>query len=222
MLIARPFAELGRVLNLCRMILRFSKMALLGAVLSVLCVALPAIAQSDSEDARTAGPVSVEGRVGSELAILFEQLAKAKTPDDAKIIENEIWDRWIHSGSISVDLLLDRGLEALAEGDYERSLTFLDEVVDLAPGFAEGWNKRATIYFLLDDYAGALGDIEATLALEPRHFGAIGGLALILEELGDKQGALEAYRRVLNVYPWLEGAVESESRLTVEMEGRGI
>lgn len=222
MLIARPFAELGRVLNLRRMILRFTKMALLSAVLSLPGFTLPAAAQSDSEDGRTTGPVSVESRVGSELAILFEQLAKAKTPDDAKIIENEIWDRWIHSGSISVDLLLDRGLEALAEGDYERSLTFLDEVVDLAPGFAEGWNKRATLYFLLDDYAGALGDIEATLALEPRHFGAIGGLALILEELGDKQGALEAYRRVLNVYPWLEGAVESESRLTVEIEGRGI
>jgi len=222
MLITRLFAELSRALNLWQMILRFSKMALLGAVLSVTYHGSPTFAQSGGDDARAAGPVSVEGRIGSELAILFEQLAEAKTPDDAKIIENEIWDRWIHSGSISVDLLLNRGLEALAEGDYARALTFLDEVVDLAPGFAEGWNKRATVYFLLNDYAGALGDIEATLALEPRHFGAIGGLALILEDLGDKQGALEAYRRVLNVYPWLEGAVESESRLTVEIEGRGI
>lgn len=157
-----------------------------------------------------------------QLDTLFAQLARARTPDDAKIIEKAIWDRWNRSGSISVDLLMDRGLEALSEGDYERALSFLDEVTDLAPGYAEGWNKRATIHFLREDYASALSDLETTLALEPRHFGAIGGLALILEDLGDKQGALEAYRRVLAVYPWLEGAVEAESRLTVEIEGRGI
>ena len=153
---------------------------------------------------------------------LFSQLAQSKTPEDAKVVEDLIWDVWNRSGSISVDLLMDRALEALAAGNYDNSLTFLDEVVDLAPGYSEGWNKRATVHFLRDDYASALGDLEATLALEPRHFGAIAGLALVLEDLGDKEGALDAYRRVLAVYPYLEGAGEAESRLTVEIEGRGI
>ncbi|MAN60416.1 MAG: hypothetical protein CMI60_00585 [Parvibaculum sp.] len=153
---------------------------------------------------------------------LFSQLAQSKTPEDAKVVEDLIWDVWNRSGSISVDLLMDRALQALAAGNYEDSLTFLDEVVDLAPGYSEGWNKRATVHFLRDDYASALGDLEATLALEPRHFGAIAGLALVLEDLGDKEGALDAYRRVLAVYPFLEGAGEAESRLTVEIEGRGI
>tara|TARA_R110002110_G_scaffold16746_7_gene72124 strand:+ start:5047 stop:5652 length:606 start_codon:yes stop_codon:yes gene_type:complete len=153
---------------------------------------------------------------------LFSQLAQSKTPEDAKVVEDLIWDVWNRSGSISVDLLMDRALEALAAGNYENSLTFLDEIVDLAPGYSEGWNKRATVHFLRDDYASALGDLEATLALEPRHFGAIAGLALVLEDLGDKEGALDAYRRVLAVYPYLEGAGEAESRLTVEIEGRGI
>lgn len=153
---------------------------------------------------------------------LFSQLAQSKTPEDAKVVEDLIWDVWNRSGSISVDLLMDRALQALAAGNYENSLTFLDEVVDLAPGYSEGWNKRATVHFLRDDYASALGDLEATLALEPRHFGAIAGLALVLEDLGDKEGALDAYRRVLAVYPFLEGAGEAESRLTVEIEGRGI
>lgn len=157
-----------------------------------------------------------------QLDRLFSQLAQSKTPEDAKVIEDLIWDVWNRSGSISVDLLMDRALEALAAGDYDNSLTFLDEIVDLAPGYSEGWNKRATVHFLRDDYASALGDLEATLALEPRHFGAIAGLALVLEDLGDKEGALDAYRRVLAVYPYLEGAGEAESRLTVEIEGRGI
>ncbi|MCE7998665.1 MAG: hypothetical protein HEP70_07395 [Rhodobiaceae bacterium] len=157
-----------------------------------------------------------------QLDRLFSQLAQSKTPEDAKVIEDLIWDVWNRSGSISVDLLMDRALEAMAAGDYDNSLTFLDEIVDLAPGYSEGWNKRATVHFLRDDYASALGDLEATLALEPRHFGAIAGLALVLEDLGDKEGALDAYRRVLAVYPYLEGAGEAESRLTVEIEGRGI
>lgn len=157
-----------------------------------------------------------------QLDQLFGQLAHSKTPEEAKVIEDLIWDVWNRSGSISVDLLMERALEALAAGDYDNSLTFLDEIVDLAPGYSEGWNKRATVHFLRDDYARALGDLEATLALEPRHFGAIAGLALVLEDLGDKEGALDAYRRVLSVYPYLEGAGEAESRLTVEVEGRGI
>lgn len=163
-----------------------------------------------------------ENGVAGELNTLFLQLSHARTQEDAKLVEDAIWKRWNQSGSVSVDLLLSRGLEALSKGDYDRSLSFLDEVVDLAPGYPEGWNKRATVHFLREDYENALNDIQTTLALEPRHFGAIGGLALMLEDLGDKEGALDAYRRVLAVYPWLEGAVEAESRLTVEVEGRGI
>ncbi len=157
-----------------------------------------------------------------QLDQLFAQLAVARTPDDAKEVEQAIWARWNRSGSISVDLLMSRGVRALADGEIDIALTFFDEVVDLAPGYAEGWNKRATVHFLKDDYAAALSDIETTLALEPRHFGAIGGLALVLEDLGDKEGARDAYRRALVVYPWLEGAADAENRLTVEIDGRGI
>jgi len=182
--------------------------------------AAPAVA---SEGLLNASPaVAPKTTESVQLDRLFVQLAQSQTPEDAKVVEGLIWSVWNRSGSISVDLLMDRGLEALAAGNYETALTFLDEVVDLAPGYSEGWNKRATVYFLQDDYASALNDLEATLALEPRHFGAIGGLALVLEDLGDKEGALDAYRRVLAVYPFLEGAVEAESRLSVEIEGRGI
>lgn len=176
-----------------------------------------------NDGATAASPiVAPKNAVSVQLDRLFAQLAQSQTPEDAKIVEGLIWNVWNRSGSISVDLLMDRGLDALSEGNYENALTFMDEVVDLAPGYSEGWNKRATVHFLRDDYASALNDLEATLALEPRHFGAIGGLALVLEDIGDKEGALDAYRRVLAVHPFLEGAGDAESRLTVELEGRGI
>lgn len=185
-------------------------------------LALVPYVQADEASGTPETETATPSAASVQLDRLFSQLAQSKTPEDAKVIEELIWDVWNRSGSISVDLLMDRALEALAAGDYDNSLTFLDEIVDLAPGYSEGWNKRATVHFLRDDYASALGDLEATLALEPRHFGAIAGLALVLEDLGDKEGALDAYRRVLAVYPYLEGAGEAESRLTVEIEGRGI
>ncbi|MEQ9520561.1 MAG: tetratricopeptide repeat protein [Parvibaculum sp.] len=208
--------------------------ALLFAALMMAALTVPSVLVGVAAAAGLAGesvdtpPREANGKLPSktardiELDQLFVQLSVAKTPDDAKEVEKAIWARWNKSGSISVDLLMSRGVHALSEGDVDVALTFFDEVVDLAPGYAEGWSKRATVHFLKDDYSAALSDIEATLALEPRHFGAIGGLALVLEDLGDKEGARDAYRRVLKVYPWLEGAVDAENRLTVEIDGRGI
>ncbi len=188
-----------------------------------LIISFGSVPALSAEPGVSASPdVTLKTTESVQLDRLFVQLAQSRTPEDAKIVEGLIWNIWNRSGSISVDLLMDRGIDALAAGNYDTALTYLDEVVDLAPGYSEGWNKRATVYFLQDDYASALNDLEATLALEPRHFGAIGGLALVLEDLGDKEGALDAYRRVLAVYPYLEGAGEAESRLTVEIEGRGI
>lgn len=185
-------------------------------------LAMMSLVQASETPSTAEGNATPETAASVRLDRLFAQLAQSQTPEDAKVVENLIWDVWNQSGSISVDLLMNRALEAMAAGNYENALTFLDEIVDLAPGYSEGWNKRATVHFLRDDYASALVDLEATLALEPRHFAAIAGLALVLEDLGDKEGALDAYRRVLAVYPYLEGAGEAESRLTVEIEGRGI
>ena len=95
-------------------------------------------------------------------------------------------------------------------------------MVTLAPGFAEGWNKRATIHYIRDNYARALRDIEQVLRLEPRHFEALAGLGVILEELGDKKGALEAYRKAVEIDPWLRNGRERIAPLELEVEGRGI
>lgn len=156
------------------------------------------------------------------LDTLFEDLAGAGSAEDAKAVESAIFKVWMQSGSPSVDLLMGHGLDALAEKDLDRAHFYFNEVVLLAPDFVEGWDKRAAVSFVQDDYASALKDIERVLALEPRHFGAMGGLALILRDLGDKKGALEVYRRVLKIYPRLPGAAEAERSLSLEVEGRGI
>jgi tetratricopeptide (TPR) repeat protein len=156
------------------------------------------------------------------LDTLFGQLAHAKTAEEGKAIEAAIFQIWMASGSPSIDILMRRGLDAFAEKDYDRALFYFNEVVTLAPDFVEGWDKRAAVYFLKDDYASALRDIERVLKLEPRHFSAMAGLAVILEDLGDKKGALELFRRSLKLDPWLDGAAQAERALSVDVEGRGI
>jgi tetratricopeptide (TPR) repeat protein len=173
------------------------------------------------EDPGQPGADSSEAARQAHLESLFEELADP---------ENENWERtqaqiyaaWNRSGSPSMDLLAQRADKAVAEQDYDVALIHLNDLTRLAPGFAEGWNKRATVYFLRDEYGRSLEDISRVLALEPRHFGAYSGLGIILDRLGDKAGALEAYRRAVAIHPHLPGAAEGIRKLTREVEGERL
>jgi tetratricopeptide (TPR) repeat protein len=156
------------------------------------------------------------------LDTLFNELARAKSAQESKAIEGAIFGIWMQSGSPSIDILMSHGLDAFADKDYDRALFYFNEVVTLKPDFVEGWDKRAAIYYLKDKYAEALKDLEHVLQLEPRHFSAMGGLAVILGELGDKRGALDVYRRALKLDPYLDGAAQAEKSLSIDVEGRGI
>ncbi|WP_424939809.1 tetratricopeptide repeat protein [Aliiroseovarius sp. S253] len=144
-----------------------------------------------------------------QLDNLFSQLQAA---DDSnwQALENEIWELWSRSGSDAMDFLLQRGQNALENGDLERAIAHLSALTDHAPGFAEGWNARATAFYLSGELGLSLNDIAQTLSFEPRHFGALTGLGLILEELGNETRALEAYRHALAIHPHsddIKGAV---------------
>ena len=154
----------------------------------------------------------------SELEALFEGL---KTADAAAAqqIESRIYDLWSESGSPSMDLLLSRGREALADSDTAKAIEHFTALVDHAPDFAEGYNARATAFFQRGQYGPALDDIQRTLALNPRHFGALSGLALILEEIGRPEDALEAWREVEKLNPQREGLTDAMSRLAGAVEG---
>jgi tetratricopeptide (TPR) repeat protein len=152
---------------------------------------------------------------------LFAKLAQRESTSWQRV-ENDIWSQWSRSGSASMDLLLHLAAKAMDERDLDRALKFLNDLVRLAPDFAEGWNKRATVYFLRGDYGRSIADIQRVLALEPRHFGAISGLGIILERLGDKKGALTAFRHGLEIHPNLRGAQEAVERLAPDVDGREL
>lgn len=142
-------------------------------------------------------------------------LDKLREPDlrNWEEVEQTIWQRWSQSGSASADLLLERGREALANDDVELAIEHLTALVDHAPDFAEGFNARATAFYQAGRYGPALADIEVTLALNPQHFGAMMGLALILEELGYPEDALSTYRAVAAIHPHRPNLKDAIGRL---------
>lgn len=140
----------------------------------------------------------------------------------AEAIEERIWQEWSKTGSPSMDLLLDRGREALEAGNVNLAIEHFTALIDHAPEFPEGYNARATAYFQAGLYGPSLEDIRSALARNPRHFGAMSGLALILEELGEDDGALDAYRAVQEIYPAREGLDDAIRRLERDLEGEAI
>ncbi|MBM7066592.1 hypothetical protein IU397_03190 [Actibacterium sp. 188UL27-1] len=157
----------------------------------------------------------------SELDRLFAELAK---PEQAgwKQIEETIWIEWSKSGSPSMDLLLRRGRKALEGDDLAGAIEHFTALTDHAPGFAEGWNARATAYFHAGLYGPSIEDIRRALALNPRHFGALSGLAIMMEELQLEQKALEAYRAVEAIHPHRPNVKDAIERLEKKLEGQRI
>ncbi len=157
----------------------------------------------------------------AELDALFESLQNA-SPDTVQQIEMQIYRIWSQSGSQAMDLLLERGRKAHAEGDFGLAIEHFSALVDHAPDFAEGYNARATAYFQTGRFGQSLADIQQTLLLNPRHFGAISGLAAILEQIGRPEDALEALRAVEKLSPHREGLLDAISRLERKVEGEAI
>jgi tetratricopeptide (TPR) repeat protein len=155
-----------------------------------------------------------------ELESLFAQLEQAPDARAAQTIEQQIWSRWADSGSPTVDILLERAAAAEDAGDAELANRFLDQASDLAPDYAEPWNRRANLAYGAEDYAGAISALQETLKREPRHFGALAALGLIYEELGQPRAALEAFRAALAIHPHYEDAQQGVRRLEPRVDGR--
>lgn len=156
------------------------------------------------------------------LADLYAELARAKTAAEAAPLAAAIERLWVFSGSDTIDLLMERSLRAMSGKDTALALELLDVVVDLAPDYAEGWNRRAYVLYSQNEVERALGDLRRVLALEPKHFKALDGLGQILREAGEKKGALEAFRELERVNPRWPGIRATVDELDREVEGQGI
>jgi tetratricopeptide (TPR) repeat protein len=162
------------------------------------------------------------GDSARNLDFLFGALKVA--PDDvtAKAIEERIWALWTASRSDTTMLLMSRVQTATEQKDLDLAIKLLDAIVKIKPKYVEAWNRRATLYYMKKDYGRALADIREVLRREPRHFGALAGLGLIMQDIGDDKQALEVYRRALAIYPRLQRVPDLVKTLQEKVEGRDI
>jgi tetratricopeptide (TPR) repeat protein len=170
------------------------------ALLLTAGLSLPAFAQADKLDD------------------LYSKLADPANPQ-WELTLSDILREWSKSGSPAMDLLLKRGQQAIEAGDFTLAIGHLTALTDHAPDFAEGWNARATAYFLAGQLGPSVDDIRRTLVLNPHHFGALSGLGMILEQTGKPDAALKAFRQSLAMNPHQEGIEAAVERLEQDATG---
>ena len=156
------------------------------------------------------------------LDFLFGALKAAPDEASAKHVEARIWAIWMQTPSDTAALLMMRAKAAMEAQQTDVALKLLDSVIKLRPDYVEGWNRRATLYYLQNDYAHSLADIQQVLIREPRHFGALAGLGMIMQDIGDDKRALDAFRRALAINPHLEKVPELVKSLSEKVDGRDI
>lgn len=139
------------------------------------------------------------------LSELFAQLKEVPAPVEAASIESQIWAIWLETSDQAAASLLQTGLNAMDVNDHIAALNAFDRLVTIAPDFAEGWNKRATVHYLVGNFEESLDDIATTISLEPRHFGALSGRGLVYVSLDDLGRALTSFEAALAVYPNMAG-----------------
>ena len=175
----------------------------------MLCLALLTAPAAFAEEAReppsSAAPVvarkSPAEMRADRLDGLFAKLRLARDEDEAKKAEESIWKLWMTSDSPTAEVLLGQASAAMAAKQFDASLEILDSLVEVHPDFAEAWNKRATLYYLLGRTRDSLADIDTVLDLEPRHFGALSGRGMIHQKEKNFSAAMAAFRDALAVNP---------------------
>jgi tetratricopeptide (TPR) repeat protein len=211
--------------------LRNRRSAILLAVM-IAAVPLPTLAQSPGPDAAkqqnklpdAPGKLPKVGRADGNrgLDFLFGALKAAPDEESAKYVEARIWALWMQTPSDTAALLMTRAKAAMDAQKTDVALKLLDAVIKLRPDYIEAWNRRATVYYMQNDYAHSLADIQQVLIREPRHFGALAGLGMIMQDIGDDKRALDAFRGALAINPYLDKVPEMVKSLSEKVEGRNI
>ena len=154
---------------------------------------------------------------------LFTDLVRTGSQAEAEQLTSEIWSRWIASdGDADADRLMQSGMALMNRGMLDGAEQVFSQLIQDHPDFAEAWNKRATVRFLLGNDAGSRRDIARVIDLEPRHFGALSGLGMINMRSGDLQAALQAFEAALRVNPHLNQAVDVTRQLREQLRGQPL
>ena len=207
------------------------RFTLIGVAAAVLAAApawaqAPNLAPKDTPKNWVEPPASLpraeKGDPTRNLDFLFEALKIAPDDTTAKAIEQRIWALWFVSKSDTANLLMTRVRAAVEAKDLDLALKLLNSLIKIRPDYVEAWNRRATIYFMKNEYGRAIADIREVLKREPRHFGALSGLGFILQEMDDNKHALEVFRRAVDVYPRIERIPDLVKTLREKVEGRDI
>ncbi|MBL8669652.1 MAG: tetratricopeptide repeat protein [Alphaproteobacteria bacterium] len=153
---------------------------------------------------------------------LFETLRSADAPAAQAMAERLIWSIWASVEDKVVDQLMDAAGALMGQRELDKALPLLDRVVETAPDFAEGWNRRATLHYMMGAYDRSVADIQRTLALEPRHFGALSGLGLIYMALDNPKAALKAFEQALAINPNMPGTRANVEELKKKLKGTDL
>lgn len=176
----------------------------------------------DGEDTARRQAADLLGTIGSARAV--EPLVHALRDEDwgvRTIAENALWQVWCRSGDAAVDALLQQGIHALEQKAWEEAVATFTMIIERAPGFAEGYNKRATTYYLMGQHAQAIADCEATIARNPYHFGALSGEGLCYLALGRLRKARDAFRSALAINPNMPGVAQNLVAVERSLRGDG-
>lgn len=153
---------------------------------------------------------------------LFNLLRSAPSYPAAFPVEQKIWQIWFESQDEEANVAMRLGIDAMNRGDFASAVTFFGNAARIDPDFAEAWNKRATAYYLMGNYADSVADIQKTLELEPRHFGALGGLSMIYRRIDQKEAALKAVEQGLEIHPTQPGMQNTRAILVQDLEEQKI
>jgi len=204
------------------------RLSALPALFCLSLLALPAVAQQPAPADKPAQPAQKTEQKPEPpagplvLDSLFEKLQETQNPIEARQLERKIWEAWGKGESDTLDALMQGGVTVMEKGDYRRANDIFTAMIELKPDYAEAYNKRATVRFLAEDYAGSVADIERTLKLEPRHFGALSGLGLIMERLDNLDEALKAYRRALAANPHINDGADKLKELRRRIDAKEL
>lgn len=205
----------------------FGLLGICGALLAPAALAQqslpPGVKAPPAKQQRTQRPKQKKklDRAG-QLDGLFAALKRAPNAQIAKAIGTRIDAVLLDSESDTLNILMIRARTTMEAKEFDTSLELLDAIIEINPRYTEAWAQRATVYFVKKDLYRSLADLRVVLAQEPRHYGALAGLGVVLQDIGEEKRALDAFRRALDINPHLENVPELVRRLKVKVEGREI